>query len=100
MPIYTLTMPIYLSVNGKHYTDYTNDTLTHFTQILMAIEPGRMAPRGTVPSLPIPFNNISSFTFITFVSLLYQPNNFHTHTQGWRNIKKLADKGGFPHIWL
>ena len=56
--------------------------------------------RGTVPSLAIPVNDISSFTFITFVSLLYQPNNFHTHTQGWRNIKKLADEWGFPHIWL
>src|ERR1700678_1792113 len=72
----------------------------YFTQILTTIGPGRTAARGTVPSLSIPFNDISSFTFITFVSLLYQPNNFHTHTQGWRNIKKLADKGGFPHIWL
>src|SRR5271168_4230793 len=72
----------------------------YFTQILMTIKPGRTAARGTVPSLPIPFNNISSFTFITFVSLLYQPNDFHTHTQGWREIKKLADEWGYPHIWL
>jgi hypothetical protein len=72
----------------------------YFTQILTTIEPGRTAARGTVPTLPIPFNDISSFTFITFVSILYQPNDFHTHTQGWREIKKLADEWGYPHIWL
>src|SRR5271168_1438784 len=72
----------------------------YFNQILTTIKSKRMAARGTVPSLPILINNISSFIFITFISLLYQPNNFHTHTQGWKNIKKLADKWGFPHIWL
>src|SRR5271168_4131710 len=53
----------------------------YFTQILMTIDPGQTAARGTVPSLPIPINDVSSFTFITFVSILYQPNNFQTHTQ-------------------
>ena len=48
----------------------------YFTQILTSIDPGRTAARGTVPSLSIPINDVSTFTFITFVSLLYQPNNF------------------------
>src|ERR1700679_294849 len=72
----------------------------YFTQILTTIDPKRTTARGTVPSFPIPINDVSSFTFITFVSLLYQPNNFQTHTQGWKNIKKLADKWGFPQISL
>src|ERR1700678_1181255 len=72
----------------------------YFTQILTTIEPGRTAARGTVPSLLILFNDISSFTFITFVSLLYQPNNFQTHTQGWKNIEELANEWGFYHITL
>ena len=33
---------------------------------------------------------------ISFVSAQQLP----THTQGWKNIKKLADEWGFPHIWL
>ena len=82
---------------GLHQQHF--DTL-YFTQILMTIDPGQMAAQGTVPSLPIPVNDVSTFTFITFVSLLYQPHNFQTHTQGWKNIKKLADKWGFPQISL
>ena len=72
----------------------------YFTQILTSIDPGRTAARGTVPSLSIPINDVSTFTFITFVSLLYQPNNFQTHTQGWKNIENLPDKWGFPYILL
>ena len=72
----------------------------YFTQILSTIDPGRTAARGTVPSLPIPLNEISSFTFISFVSILYQPHNFQTHTQGWKNLQTLADKWGFHHITI
>src|ERR1700678_117322 len=98
MPIYILMTPSQReTLYGLHQQHF--DTL-YFTQILMTIGPGQTAARGTVPSLPIPFNDISSFTFITFVFLLYQPNNFQTHTQGWKNIEKLADKWGCHHITI
>jgi hypothetical protein len=42
----------------------------YFNQLLMTIDPGQTAACGTVPFLPIPINNISTFTFITFVHLL------------------------------
>ena len=98
MPIYILMTPSQReTLYGLHQQHF--DTL-YFTQILMTIGPGQTAARGTVPSLSIPINDVSSFTFITFVSLLYQPNNFQTHTQGWKNIENLADKWGFSHILL
>jgi hypothetical protein len=72
----------------------------YFDQLLITIDPGRTAARGTMPSLPIPFNDISTFTFITFVHLLYQPNNFQINAQGWKNIENLAEEWGFPYIVL
>ena len=71
-----------------------------FISILTNIEPRRTAAGGTVPSLSIPINNTSIFTFVTFVNLLYQPRGFQMDEQGWKNIKNLAKKWDFPHILL
>ena len=71
-----------------------------FISILANIKPGGTTARGTVPSLPILINNISIFTFVTFVSLLYRPLGFQIHDQGWKNIEDLAEKWNFPHIVL
>ena len=71
-----------------------------FISILNNIKPGRTAARDTVPSLPIPINDTSVFTFVAFVNLLYQPHGFQIDEQGWKNIEKLAEKWDFSHIVL
>src|SRR5271168_2404320 len=55
---------------------------------------------GTVSSLPISIDTLSISMFITFIQLLYQPNDFSTNIIGWKQIKDLAITWGFVNITL
>src|ERR1700679_3144091 len=55
---------------------------------------------GTVSSLPISIDTLSISMFITFIQLLYQPNDFLTDIIGWKQIKDLAITWGFVKITL
>src|SRR5271168_2020114 len=55
---------------------------------------------GTLLSLPIPIDTLSTPTFVSFIRLLYQPSNFKTDIIGWNHIKYLAMTWGFVNITL
>src|SRR5271155_5131079 len=73
---------------GLHQHKFNN---SYFSQQLNHIEPCRTAAIGTVSSLPILLDALSIIPFITFIRLLYQPNNFSTDIIGW----KLESNKGF-----
>src|ERR1700678_2686305 len=72
----------------------------HFSRRLNYIEPCRTAAMGTVSSLPISLDALSILPFITFIRLLYQPNDFLTDIIGWNQIKDLAMTWGFVDVTL
>ena len=82
---------------GLHRRNFNNP---YFSRRLLRIEPCKTAATGTVPSLPIPIDTLSILTFITFIQLLYQPNDFSTDIIGWKKIKDLAITWGFVDITL
>src|SRR5271168_3290421 len=71
----------------------------YFSQQLRHIEPCKTAAI-TKPSLPIPIDTLSISTFIAFIRLLYQPDDFITDIIGWNHIKDLAMTWGFVDITL
>src|SRR6202522_2684463 len=74
--------------------------ISHFSQRLNNIEPCRTAAIGTVSSLPILLDTLSIIPLITFIRLLYQPNDFLTDIIGWNQIKDLAMTWGFVDVTL
>src|SRR5271155_1694750 len=82
---------------GLHRHKFNNP---HFSRRLNRIEPCRTAAIGTVSSLPISLDTLSIIPFITFICLLYQPNDFSTDIIGWNQIKYLAMTWGFVDITL
>src|ERR1700678_2951903 len=82
---------------GLHQHKFNNP---HFSQRLNHIELCRTAAKGTVSSLPILLDALSILPFITFIRLLYQPNNFSTDIIGWNQIKDLAMTWGFVDVTL
>src|ERR1700678_3082539 len=82
---------------GLHQHKFNNP---HFSQQLNHIEPCRTAAKGTISSLPISLDALSILPFITFIRLLYQPNDFSTDIIGWNQIKDLAMTWGFVDITL
>src|ERR1700678_3843754 len=72
----------------------------HFSRRLKHIEPCRTAAKGTISSLPISLDALSILPFITFIRLLYQPNDFSTDIIGWNQIKDLAMTWGFVDVTL
>ena len=82
---------------GLHQHKFNNP---YFSQRLNHIEPCRTAAMGTVSSLPISLNALSIIPFVTFIRLLYQPNDFSTDIIGWNQIKDLAMAWGFVDVTL
>src|ERR1700678_448178 len=82
---------------GLHQHKFNNP---HFSRRLKNIEPCRTAAIGTVSSLPILLDTLSIIPLITFIRLLYQPNDFLTDIIGWNQIKDLAMTWGFVDITL
>src|ERR1700678_2835132 len=82
---------------GLHQHKFNNP---YFSQRLKHIEPCRTAAMGTVSTLPISLDALSILPFITFIRLLYQPNDFSTDIIGWNQIKDLAMTWGFLDITL
>src|SRR5580692_4027945 len=82
---------------GLHQHKFNNP---HFTRRLKHIEPCRTAAMGTVSTLPISLDALSILPFITFIRLLYQPNDFSTDIIGWNQIKDLAMTWGFVDVTL
>src|ERR1700678_2148 len=60
---------------GLHQTMFQS---TYFSNTLRTIEPGHTAAQGTVPSLPIPCNDISRTVLHSFILLQYYPQAFTT----------------------
>ena len=69
---------------GLHQHKFNNP---HFSRRLNHIEPCRTAAMGTVSSLPISLDALSILPFITFIRLLYWPNDFSTDVIGWNQNK-------------
>src|ERR1700678_1955944 len=95
--------------HAKHPKWYFNDANLFFTQrgVLFGLHQHKFnnsyfstAAIGTVLSLPISLDTLSIILFITFIHLLYQPNNFSTDIIGWNQIKDLAMTWGFIDITL
>src|ERR1700678_549659 len=82
---------------GLHQHKFNNP---YFSRQLKHIEPCKTAAIGTVSLLPIPIDTLSISTFITFIQLLYQPNDFSNDIIGWKQIKDLAITWGFVNITL
>jgi hypothetical protein len=82
---------------GLHQHKFKNP---YFSRRLKYIEPCRTAAIGTKSSLPIPIDTLSISTFIAFIQLLYQPDDFSTDITGWNHIKDLAMTWGFVDITL
>src|ERR1700678_4669670 len=82
---------------GLHQRNFNNP---YFSRRLLRIEPCKITATGTVSSLPISIDTLSILTFITFIQLLYQPNDFSTDIIGWKQIKNLAITWGFVKIML
>src|ERR1700678_3834632 len=82
---------------GLHQHKFNNP---HFSRRLKHIEPCRTAAIGTQSSLPISLDALSILPLITFIRLLYQPNDFSTDIIGWNQIKDLAMTWGFVDITL
>jgi hypothetical protein len=82
---------------GLHRQNFNNP---YFSQWLQHIEPCKTTAIGTVSSLPISIDTLSISMFITFIQLLYQPNDFSTDIIGWKQIKDLAVTWGFVKIML
>jgi hypothetical protein len=82
---------------GLHQHKFNNP---YFFRRLKHIEPCRTAAMGTVPTLPISLDALSILPFITFIRLLYQPNDFSTNIIGWNQIKALAMTWGFVDVTL
>src|ERR1700678_3790554 len=82
---------------GLHQHKFNNP---YFSQRLNHIKLCRTAAMGTVSSLPISLDALSILPFITFICLLYQPNDFSTDIIGWNQIKDLAMTWGFINVTL
>src|SRR6202789_3677159 len=82
---------------GLHQHKFNNP---HFSRRLKHIEPCRTAAMGTVSTLPISLDALSILPLITFIRLLYQPNDFSTDIIGWNQIKDLAMTWGFVDVTL
>src|SRR5271155_554607 len=67
---------------GLHRQKFNN---SYFSQQLKHIEPCKTTAIRTIPSIPISIDTLSNSTFIIFIQLLYQPHNFSTDINGWKN---------------
>jgi hypothetical protein len=70
----------------------------YFSNILQTIEPGHTTARGSVPSLPIPCNDISRTILHSFIVLRYYPETFTTSRDGWVTLRSLALKWRFNDV--
>src|ERR1700678_1945446 len=82
---------------GLHRQKFNN---SYFSRQLRHIEPCKTAAMGTLLTLPIPIDTLSTSAFVSFIRLLYQPSNFKTDIIGWNHIKDLAMTWGFVNITL
>jgi hypothetical protein len=71
---------------------------SYFSTILQTIEPGQMVARGTIPTFPIPCDDISQTTLLTFFLLRYHPRSFTTTRDNWLAIRSLALKWEFTQV--
>ena len=92
---------LFISVRGMLYGLHQQFFIPHstfFITILNRIDPCRTAPRGTLPSLPIPFDKLSYLRFEEFITLLYNLNRFYGDEDRWKRIHQLATYWNFRHI--
>ena len=74
---------------GLHQDRFLHSS--YFREILEVTDHNPM-PRGLVPTLPLPFDDISEPTFVKFLRLLYFPKSYFTtgSITDWEQIKRLA----------
>jgi hypothetical protein len=90
---------LFLSHNGILFGLHHDMFLSsYFATILQTIEPGHTAARGTIPDSPIPCNDISQTTLLSFILLRYYPRSFTTTRDNWLAIRSLALKWGFTQV--
>jgi hypothetical protein len=90
---------LFLSHNGILFGLHQDMFLSsYFSIILQTIEPGRTAAQGTLPTSPIPCNDISQTTLLSFILLRYHPRSFTTTRDNWLAIRSLALKWGFTQV--
>jgi len=90
---------LFLSHNGILFGLHQDMFLSsYFSTVLQTIEPGRTAAQGTIPAFPIPCNDISQTTLLSFILLRYYPRSFTTTRDNWLAIRSLALKWGFTQV--
>ena len=90
---------LFLSHNGILFGLHQDMFLSsYFSTILQTIEPGRTAAQGTIPAFPIPCNDISQTTLLSFILLWYYLRTFTTTRDNWLALKSLVLKWGFTQV--